>query len=508
VNEPTQHERHLEDFRTLADAIPQIIWSTRADGSLEFFNEAWFTYTGQAAHEPLFGGWTAALHPADLERTVARWQRSVDTLAPYEIDYRLRGLDGTYRWFVTRGRAVVAKDGAALKWYGACTDIDDLKSAENALRINANMFRRLANSLPQIVWMTDASGTNTFLNNRWFDYTGVNPRAPHSLEAVAHPDDYDAVASRWKHSIATGEIFETEYRIRRIDGVYRWFLVRAIPVRAHDERIAEWFGTCTDIEDQKRAEAEIRNAYEREHRIATTLQRAFLTHEMPNVAGLRFDAVYRPAEREAEVGGDWYDAIALEDGRILISIGDVAGHGLDAAVVMGNVRQSIRIVSQFGDLDPVDMLDAVDRNLRRESSDKIVTAFIGIIDPADGAFVFASAGHPPPLLFTNGTIRELAARGLPLGLREGRKSFVERARLPNDGVLLLYTDGLIESTRDIAEGERRLYEALAAADRCNAENPAEYVQQRVLVEGARDDVAVLAVTISARGRWGLAEQVA
>jgi PAS domain S-box-containing protein len=495
LSEPFVSGRALDDYRTLADAIPQLVWSTNADGSVDYCNRAWYEYTGQTAPEVLRGDWAAAIAEEDREQTVERWGRSVSARTPFEIEYRLRRRDGMYHWFVTRAQPVADPSGEIVRWYGTCTDIDDLKTAEAALRKNAAQFRRLADSLPQIVWMTDGAGKNTFLNRRWFDYTGVDPRLPHSLEVVVHPEDYDEAWARWRVALETGSVYETEYRLKRADGVYRWFLGRAVPVRRFDESVEEWFGSCTDIEDQKRAVTEIRHAYERERRIATTLQQAYLSHRLPSVAGFRFDAVYRPAEREAEVGGDWYDAIELDDGRIAISIGDVAGHGLDAAVVMGNVRQAIRVVAQLTDHDPVMMLDAVDRNLRRESPEKIVTAFIGIIDPNARTLTFASAGHPPPLLYAEGAVSELKAHGLPLGLRDYGGGVLAGLALPASGTLLLYTDGLIESTRNVYEGERRLREALVCASGAVAPNPAQYVQERVLRDGARDDVAVLAVTI-------------
>ncbi len=510
MHHPFASERRLDDYRTLADAIPQLVWSTNGDGVVDYCNRAWYDYTGQTEAEVLRGDWTAVIGPDELDLTIASWQRSVDDGTPFEIEYRLRRHDGVYRWFVNRGQPVTDAAGAVVRWYGTCTDIDDLKAAESTLRKNAAQFRRLADSLPQIVWMANGEGRNSFLNRRWFDYTGVDPRLPHSLQMVVHPDDFAEAWTRWQEAIAAGSIYEIEYRLKRVDGVYRWFLGRAVPVRRFDDTIEEWFGSCTDIEDQKRAEAEIRSAYERERRIATTLQQAFLSHNLPDVPGLRFDAVYRPAEHEAEVGGDWYDAIELDDGRIVVSIGDVAGHGLDAAVVMGNVRQAIRVVAQLTDHDPVMMLDAVDRNLRRESPGKIVTAFIGIVDPVARTLAFSSAGHPPPLLVANGRIRPLSTRGLPLGLRDIARGTLDAVGLPRRGTLVLYTDGLIESTRDLDEGEARLREALDRADVDRVANPAQFIEARVLRDRARDDVAILTMTIDGRetGRARLGEQVA
>jgi PAS domain S-box-containing protein len=485
---------HLDDYRHLAETIPQMVYAARPDGSLEYFNRAWYAYTGQTPEEALDFGWSDVVHSDDLAKTSTGWLESMATGTSFDAAFRLRRHDGVFRWFVGRGEPVRGDAGRIVRWYGGCTDVDDLKLAEAALRESGHSFHRLAHSLPQIVWMTDAAGTNTFLNHRWHHYTGVDPLAPHSLAAVTHPDDYERAMVSWRHSLASGELFETEYRLRRADGAYRWFLGRAIAVRGANDEIVEWFGSCTDIEDQKRAQAEVRIAYERERRIAMTLQGAFLTEHLPSVAGFAFDAVYRPADNEAEIGGDWYDAIELDDGRVVISIGDVAGHGLDAAVVMGKLRQTIRAVARIVDFDPVAILDATDRSLRCEAADTICTAFVGVLDPRSQTLSFASAGHPPPLLRSNETIVELRGRGLPLGLRRPGEGRGDSLALPQTGMLVLYTDGLIESTRDLEAGERRLRDALGAVDDTTGA-PARYIAERVLANGARDDVAILAVTI-------------
>ncbi len=495
--------RGHDDYRVLADAIPQIIWSSHADGSIEYFNRAWYRYTGLSDSDSLDDGWINTVHPDDREGVVAHWLRTIASSDTYEVEVRLRAADGTYRWFVGRARAVRDAAGAIVKWYGGCTDIDDLKNAEASMREHATTFRKLANSLPQMVWITNGAGENTYLNDRWYDYTGIDPACPHKLREAAHPEDHDYIFATWKRARETQTTFECEFRIRRADGVYRWFLVRAVPVHAADGTIVEWFGTCTDIEDKKRFEAEVFSAYERERRVATTLQRAFLTQTLPAVDGFAFDAVYRPSEREAAIGGDWYDAFALDDERIVVSIGDVAGHGLDAAVVMGNVRQAIRVVARVVEADPTAMLDAVDRTLRRDSPKTMVTAFIGIIDTRARTLTFASAGHPPPLMFANDEISELTHRGLPLGLRDAAESGpAATIALPESGMIVLYTDGLIESTRDTDEGERRLSEALASVAESRTEFPAEEIQRLVLREGANDDVAVLTLHVTARKTIG------
>ncbi len=237
--------------------------------------------------------------------------------------------------------------------------------------------------------------------------------------------------------------------------------------------------------------------FEREHRASAAFQEAALPSRLPEVPGLAFHAIYQAAKAEALVGGDWYDAFRLDDGRIVVSIGDVLGNGLMAAVTMGAVRQAIRGAAQIL-AEPFEILDAVDRALRSDQPDGIVTAFLGILDPITLTFVYASAGHPPPLMrLASGEIKALVGTGLPLGLR----AMVPQARgagnsiiLEKSALLVLYTDGLLEATRDIEEGERKLNHALSNAKVWNAQNPAATISELVLDE-VLDDVAILTIRI-------------
>ncbi len=116
-------------------------------------------------------------------------------------------------------------------------------------------FRQLAEAIPQFVWTTRPDGYHDYFNQRWYDYTGTTPDVTQGegWHLPFHPEDVPEAARRWKHSLLTGDLFEVEYRCRRHDGVYRWFLGRAHPVRDSAGHIIKWFGTCTDIDDQKRA---------------------------------------------------------------------------------------------------------------------------------------------------------------------------------------------------------------------------------------------------------------
>ena len=232
--------------------------------------------------------------------------------------------------------------------------------------------------------------------------------------------------------------------------------------------------------------------FERERRIALSFQAAALPASLPNVPGFTFRAIYEAGKAEALVGGDWFDAFTLPDGRIVVSIGDVAGSGLSAAVTMSSVRQAIRGAAHVLP-DPGVMLDAADRVLD-DPELPFVTCFVGIIDPSASTITYQSAGHPPALLYSSdGTLTELAGGGPPLGLHARLHAVTATRPFPADSLLVLYTDGLIEATRDVLAGEARVREALCHAAVIEADNPAQLLRDAVLTDGSRDDVAILTI---------------
>jgi anti-sigma regulatory factor (Ser/Thr protein kinase) len=250
--------------------------------------------------------------------------------------------------------------------------------------------------------------------------------------------------------------------------------------------------------------------YEREHTIADRLQHAALPKTLPDVPGFDFDGFYEPAGNEAQVGGDWYDAVLLNDGRMVISIGDVVGAGLEAAVTMASMRQAIRAVAQIY-ADPMTMLDAADRTLKEEQPGRIVTAFVGVVDPIVHTMTYASAGHPPPFMRTaGGDVVELRAQSLPLGLRmrgDGGNAVTE---IPPGCMIAFYTDGLSEATRDLFEGEERLRGALQEEAILRSGHPAADIKEAVYDGNPHgDDVAILTMRVTGTAeesgvhRWSL-----
>jgi PAS domain S-box-containing protein len=243
------------------------------------------------------------------------------------------------------------------------------------------------------------------------------------------------------------------------------------------------------------------DVFERERRMSETLQDSLLPPSLPQVEGLSFDAVYLPSATEAQVGGDWYDAFKLEDDTIVVSAGDVTGRGADAAVIMGKIRNLLAIAPSY-ERDPARILDTVEAVLLRRYPDVIVTAVVGFIAPDRKSITFANAGHPPPLLRTAHGIEELTGEGLPLGLRRDAAPAGSRtADLSDARMMVLYTDGLTESTHDVLMGYRRLREAVLRDALLHTHHPARFIEEACLGSAAPDDVAILTIAFESGIRW-------
>ncbi|MEV8585477.1 SpoIIE family protein phosphatase [Streptomyces sp. NPDC051180] len=241
-----------------------------------------------------------------------------------------------------------------------------------------------------------------------------------------------------------------------------------------------------------RAALNIDNArlYTTQREAAITLQRSLTNSELPAVTGLELTGRYLPASAH-DVGGDWFDVIALPGGRTGLVIGDVMGHGIHAAAVMGQLRTAVRTLARH-DISPARMLSSLDEVVADLGEDEMATCVYAVHDPATREWVIARAGHPPPAVATpDGTITFLdGPPGTPLGT--GAHDFgTQEVALPEGGLVVLYTDGLIEARdRDLDEGMRQLAGALRPLNR-PLDTLCDEVLGRLLAAPAQDDVAML-----------------
>ncbi|MBM0277610.1 SpoIIE family protein phosphatase [Micromonospora tarensis] len=243
--------------------------------------------------------------------------------------------------------------------------------------------------------------------------------------------------------------------------------------------------------------------YEAEHRIATTLQHSLLPRTLPQLPGAVVASRYLPGSADAEVGGDWYDAIALDDDLVLV-IGDVVGKGVQAAAAMGQLRNALRAYLLEG-YDPGESLTRLNRLVASTERRSFATVVCLLFNPRSGRLRYASAGHPSPLLIGGGDVAFLHARALgpPVGAMPDVTYEAVEGELAPGSRLLLYTDGLIE--------DRQLgIEAALAQLRVDAATPSEHVAdlidavvKRVDGRPRRDDVAVLALEAAELNRFAL-----
>ena len=243
----------------------------------------------------------------------------------------------------------------------------------------------------------------------------------------------------------------------------------------------------------RRAGLAVANAkqYHREQHAAATLQDAFLAQALPNRPGLTFNALYRPSGDAAKLGGDWYDAFNTSDGATVMTIGDVSGKGIDAARLMVQLRQSIRVAATIS-RDPAEMLRIVNDVMFLDGSDALATTFVGVLNPALTELTYAAAGHPPGFLRRkDGSIEALAAASPPLGIWPGSTFVAEVTPLDQDAVLLLYTDGLSEFARDPVAGERAILDLLRSEAVMHAGNPARYFERLLGSYEQHDDIAIM-----------------
>jgi serine phosphatase RsbU (regulator of sigma subunit) len=255
-------------------------------------------------------------------------------------------------------------------------------------------------------------------------------------------------------------------------------------------------------EESRLRESGLRAAFAAEKQVTDVLQRAFSQRVLPALPSMSFSATYVPAAEEAKVGGDWYDAFEIGQHRILFVIGDIAGHGLEAAVAMSRIRNELLSAAVL-DANPASILQRVNHRMFSEAArSTLVTAIVGIADSKNYTFSYATAGHPPPIIAEPGRLpRALEFGGVALGVSRQAAYQTRTVQSVPGAMLVLYTDGVVEHSRDILEGERELIESISALQ--PGDDPATSVYETIFSDRkAGDDVAIL--TLGFKGARGSA----
>jgi len=541
--------RTNERYRSLVQAGNQVVWVTDPSGQVSEDSPEWRWITGQSVEEYLSEGWLAAIHADDRDRIERDWLSCIKTGVVFDGSYRVRTKTGSYRHYDVRA-VPIERDGAIVEWMGASTDVTSQREADemrgrlteqlSAAALRTSRLQQATSLLAEALSVQEVVSVITEVGRSAIgaDRSAVALVDKDRLRLRIISSDVVSAGSTGTAEL-TGEIpldvpsvMTSAVTLRRpliLDGpesLRRHFeadTTAELFLRHSDERA--WVGLPLTtsgtplgalqfsftgrrkITDEERVFLEalagqcalaLERAmlYEREHTTAETLQRSLLPDNLPDVPGIALRASYKPLS--IEVGGDWYDAFRLPDGKLAVAAGDVMGKGLTAAAGMGRVRNALRALA-LTDPRPAAVLAGLDRLfMATELDEQVTTVCYLVVDPETGEGVAGNAGHLPPLLLGPGGPPRLdqAEAGTPLGWASPRQQYP--FRLPRGHTAVLYSDGLVENRkRGLDAGLDELVAVAAQAPAGVAEDPdalIEYLVERMLAGYEQDDdVTVLVV---------------
>jgi PAS domain S-box-containing protein len=545
--------RSEERYRSLVQAGAQVVWVTTPTGQIAEDSPEWRLITGQTVEEYQGNGWLDAIHPEDRERVERDWQECVSTGKIFDSRYRVRTKTSSYRHYDVRA-VPIERDGKIVEWVGASTDVTGQREAEEmrgrlteqlsaaALRTarlqQATSMLAEALTVEQVVEVITQVGRSAIgaersavamLDSERLRLHTIDPAGlPDSLGAPSGDIPLDtptvmtaAIMSRRPVLVespeALREAFDGEANVdlflKHSDerawvglpllssgkplGALRFSFTRPRKITEEERVFLEALaGQCA-------LALERATMFEREHTTAETLQRSLLPDTLPTVPGIILQASYLPVTRNMEIGGDWYDAFRLPDGKLAVAAGDVMGKGLNAAAGMGRVRNALRALA-LTDPRPAAVLAGLDRLfIATELEEQVTTVAYLVVDPATGEGMAGNAGHLPPLLLSPDAAPRLdpTEAGTPLGWASPRQQYA--FRLPPGHTAVLYSDGLVENRRrGLDVGLDELVTAAAQAPAGVVGDPArllDYLVERMLTGYEQDDdVTVLVLHNPAR----------
>jgi two-component system cell cycle sensor histidine kinase/response regulator CckA len=262
-----------ERFRNMADAAPVMIWVDDAEGLTTYFSKPWLDFTGRTFEEERGRGSRNDIHPEDLPRFETAYGSALATRKAFQTEYRLRRADGEYRWILETATPRFTASGEFSGFLGSAIDITDRRAAEQALRESEERFRRMADASPVLIWMDDAEGLCTYFNKSWLDFTGrtLEQELGHGWWETVHPDDLARFRTEYEEAQAAHRRFQTEYRVRRADGQYRWLIDTGAPRFTASGAFDGYIGSSIDITARRRAEDALK---ESEARYRTQVEHA------------------------------------------------------------------------------------------------------------------------------------------------------------------------------------------------------------------------------------------
>jgi PAS domain S-box-containing protein len=269
-------------FRAAVDAVQGVLWTNNAVGEMKGPQPAWAALTGQSREEYQDYGWVKAVHPDDASPSVQAWNQAVAERKPFTFEHRVRRqIDCEWRQFSIRAIPLFAPTGEIMEWVGVHTDVTDLREIEAALRGGEARFRAMAEAMPGFVWTANAQGSLDYTSPRWSEYSGdaAGDGLGSGWADFVHEDDKLSAFAAWQASLETLQPYANEFRLRSRDGLYGWWLVRAMPVNNPDGTV-RWVGSATDIDEIVAARDVLaRSQFELERRVAERTAELMQTQE-------------------------------------------------------------------------------------------------------------------------------------------------------------------------------------------------------------------------------------
>lgn len=253
-------------YRAIGESINYGIWVCDADGRNIYASESFLNLVGLTQQQCSEFGWGDVLHPDDVEETIRAWKECTATGSFWEREHRFRGVDGHWHYLLARGVPIRDDDGNIYCWAGINLDIGSLKRSEQALRESEERFRNMADNSPVMIWVTEPDGVCTYLSKSCYEFTGQTPETGLGFGWMnaTHPDDYERVHEVFLSASAKRESFRMDYRLRNIEGEYRWVIDSASPRFSPQGEFLGYIGSVIDITDRKQIESSREQLLKRE----------------------------------------------------------------------------------------------------------------------------------------------------------------------------------------------------------------------------------------------------
>lgn len=366
-----------ERFRNIADHSPVMIWVTDPTGYCAYLNRRWHDFTGQQPSEAEGFGWLDAVHPEDREYAQREFMTANATARPFRAEFRIRRRDGAFRWVIDAASPRFDANGEFLGYVGSVIDIDERRESEDRLLVSEGRFRAAVDAMEGVLWTNDASGRMTGKQPGWSRLTGQTEAEyqGYGWADVVHPEDIQATIDAWNEALTEKKTFVFEHRVRRRDGAWRRYAIRAIPVFGAGDEVIEWVGVHTDITEQREAEERLRlsEAAAREERdrtqgylqVAQVMLLVLDEHGVVETINRKGAEILGYADPSELIGRDWFETAVAPANRATL-------RGVFARLMAGEIDEIREYENHVLRADGSERLIAWRNSVLRDENGRIV----------------------------------------------------------------------------------------------------------------------------------------